>query len=229
MFPTDTCLTLDICGVQAREYLYFKVFGTQHITPVAIMTSSAKKNGQRVHTLCDHNGWFGRGEENFRLFEQVCSAMQSNPSRFHVSCLWKDASRLALTGWMRTKQNEEYFHTTNHALGRMISCIRPVLCVCLRLVCPCCSSLWYRQWQQQTGNGCWRSPWRQFSSRGAMELFGNWLMMKVSSSGSIARSVKQLSYGRSGGCLLSVILFSEFLGACSKWCLLVAQENEVYL
>lgn len=60
-----------IRDLQAREYLYFKVFGTQHITPVAMMTSSAKGNDQLVYSLCERNGWFGRGKENFRLFEQV--------------------------------------------------------------------------------------------------------------------------------------------------------------
>ena len=57
--------------MQAREYLYYKVHGTQHVTPVAIMTSAAKKNNERVHALCESHGWFGRGQHNFRLFEQV--------------------------------------------------------------------------------------------------------------------------------------------------------------
>ncbi|BFI29308.1 UTP---glucose-1-phosphate uridylyltransferase [Marchantia polymorpha subsp. ruderalis] len=59
-----------IRDLQAREFLHFKVFGRQHITPVAIMTSAAKKNNERVLALCKSHGWFGRGKENFRLFEQ---------------------------------------------------------------------------------------------------------------------------------------------------------------
>ncbi|KAL2635747.1 hypothetical protein R1flu_007226 [Riccia fluitans] len=59
-----------IRDLQAREFLYFKVFGKQHITPVAIMTSAAKKNNERVLALCKSHGWFGRGKDNFRLFEQ---------------------------------------------------------------------------------------------------------------------------------------------------------------
>lgn len=35
------------------------------------MTSSAKKNNERVHALCESLGWFGRGKRSFRLFEQV--------------------------------------------------------------------------------------------------------------------------------------------------------------
>ncbi|KAL3684030.1 hypothetical protein R1sor_002052 [Riccia sorocarpa] len=59
-----------IRDLQAREFLYFKVFGKQHITPVAIMTSAAKKNNERVLALCKSHNWFGRGRDNFRLFEQ---------------------------------------------------------------------------------------------------------------------------------------------------------------
>jgi hypothetical protein len=29
------------------------------------------KNNKRIHALCESLGWFGRGKQNFRLFEQV--------------------------------------------------------------------------------------------------------------------------------------------------------------
>lgn len=56
---------------KAREYLYFKIYGKQCITPVAIMTSSAKNNHERITSLCERLGWFGRGRSSFQLFEQV--------------------------------------------------------------------------------------------------------------------------------------------------------------
>ncbi|KAK2982498.1 hypothetical protein RJ640_026341 [Escallonia rubra] len=56
--------------LQAREFLYFKLYGKQCITPVAIMTSSAKNNHKRITSLCERLGWFGRGRSNFQLFEQ---------------------------------------------------------------------------------------------------------------------------------------------------------------
>ena len=52
--------------LQAREYLHHKIFGGQQITPVAIMTSAAKDNHQRVQALLADNNYFGRGEESFR-------------------------------------------------------------------------------------------------------------------------------------------------------------------
>ena len=53
-------------GVQAREYLYWRLNGVQHTTPVALMTSDAKGNHGRVQALLEHLGHFGRGANAFR-------------------------------------------------------------------------------------------------------------------------------------------------------------------
>ncbi|XP_011035906.1 PREDICTED: uncharacterized protein LOC105133562 isoform X1 [Populus euphratica] len=59
-----------IRDLQAREFLYFKIYGKQCITPVAIMTSSAKNNHEHITSLCERLSWFGRGQSSFQLFEQ---------------------------------------------------------------------------------------------------------------------------------------------------------------
>ncbi|CAL5203037.1 unnamed protein product [Lathyrus oleraceus] len=59
-----------IRDLQAREFLYFKLYGKQCITPVAIMTSSAKNNHKHITSLCERLSWFGRGRSTFQLFEQ---------------------------------------------------------------------------------------------------------------------------------------------------------------
>ncbi|MED6186045.1 UTP--glucose-1-phosphate uridylyltransferase 3, chloroplastic [Stylosanthes scabra] len=59
-----------IRDLQAREFLYFKLYGKQCITPVAIMTSSAKNNHEHVTSLCERLSWFGRGRSTFQFFEQ---------------------------------------------------------------------------------------------------------------------------------------------------------------
>ncbi|KAG9140786.1 hypothetical protein Leryth_006966 [Lithospermum erythrorhizon] len=59
-----------IRDLQAREFLYFKLYGKQCITPVAIMTSSAKNNHKRITSLCEQMEWFGRGKSSFQFFEQ---------------------------------------------------------------------------------------------------------------------------------------------------------------
>ncbi|XP_066364792.1 UTP--glucose-1-phosphate uridylyltransferase 3, chloroplastic-like isoform X1 [Miscanthus floridulus] len=59
-----------IRDLQAREFLHFKIFGGQCITPVAIMTSSVKDNHEHIIAICERLDWFGRGRDNFLLFEQ---------------------------------------------------------------------------------------------------------------------------------------------------------------
>ncbi|KAF7124023.1 hypothetical protein RHSIM_Rhsim12G0073000 [Rhododendron simsii] len=53
----------------AREFLYFKLYGKQCVIPVAIMTSSAKNNHERITSLCERLGGFGRGRSLFQFFE----------------------------------------------------------------------------------------------------------------------------------------------------------------
>ncbi|KAM7275795.1 hypothetical protein ACFE04_017661 [Oxalis oulophora] len=75
-----------IRDLQAREYLYYKLYGKQCITPVAIMTSSAKKNHQHITSLCERLGWFGRGRSSFQLFEQpLVPAVSAEDGQWLVS------------------------------------------------------------------------------------------------------------------------------------------------
>jgi len=56
--------------LQAREYLYWKLFGEQVTTPLVVMTSRAKGNHRRITELLDGVGWMGRGKESYFLVEQ---------------------------------------------------------------------------------------------------------------------------------------------------------------
>eukprot|EP00798_Chlamydomonas_sp_ICE-L_P025555 gene25555-11203_t len=59
-----------IRDLQGREFLYYKLTGTQLTTPVAIMTSDAKGNHSHIQSLLDEMDWFGRGKDSFKLFRQ---------------------------------------------------------------------------------------------------------------------------------------------------------------
>ena len=59
-----------IRDLQARELLYFKKYGKQLTTPIAIMTSHEKGNHAHVVQMCRDAGWFGRPKEFFRFFSQ---------------------------------------------------------------------------------------------------------------------------------------------------------------
>ncbi|KAK6929499.1 UDPGP family [Dillenia turbinata] len=75
-----------IRDLQAREFLYHKIYGKQCITPVAIMTSSVKSNHERITALCERLRWFGRGRSNFQLFEQpLVPAVRADDGQWLVS------------------------------------------------------------------------------------------------------------------------------------------------
>ena len=59
-----------IRDVQAREYLYYKLFGEQVTTPIAMMTSSEKDNHRHILSLCEEKAWFGRPKQAFQFFCQ---------------------------------------------------------------------------------------------------------------------------------------------------------------
>lgn len=59
-----------IQDLQAREYLYYTLFGEQLITPIAMMTSDDKENDRHIKELCKENDYFGRPKESIRFFSQ---------------------------------------------------------------------------------------------------------------------------------------------------------------
>lgn len=70
-FGGRTLLEGLIRDVQAREFLYYKLFGKQITVPIAMMTSLEKRNAFRVRRLCEKRGWYGRPKESFFLFAQL--------------------------------------------------------------------------------------------------------------------------------------------------------------
>lgn len=59
-----------INDIQAREYLYFQLYGKQITTPIAMMTSFEKNNHDQVIQILEENRWFGRPKESFRIVPQ---------------------------------------------------------------------------------------------------------------------------------------------------------------
>ena len=57
---------LDPPFLQAREYLFFRLYGVQQVTPIVIMTSDAKGNHERVTEFMESCDWYGRGRKSFR-------------------------------------------------------------------------------------------------------------------------------------------------------------------
>ena len=59
-----------IGDLQAREYLHYKLFDQQVVSPVAMMTSSFNRNEEHIRFICEKNNWFGREKESFRFVSQ---------------------------------------------------------------------------------------------------------------------------------------------------------------
>lgn len=70
LFDGKTLLERLIDDLQAKEYLYFKLFDEQVITPIVLMTSQEKCNHAQIEAICKKSHWFGRGKDNFYLFDQ---------------------------------------------------------------------------------------------------------------------------------------------------------------
>lgn len=59
-----------IRDLQAREYLHYKIHGTQVNVPIAMMTSDEKDNHHHIIRICTEKQWFGRSRENYHFFIQ---------------------------------------------------------------------------------------------------------------------------------------------------------------
>jgi len=119
-FGGRTLLGSMIRDLQAKEYLYFKLFGKQLLTPIAMMTSEEKGNHHRIVDICKRNNWFGRGEENFFLFIQplvpvitidghwsMSGAMELTLKPGGHGVIWKLAQDAGLFQWLAERNRKK--------------------------------------------------------------------------------------------------------------------------
>lgn len=67
-FRLVCCKLVHLCIACIACMLILPLLLLQVTTPVAIMTSDAKGNHDRISSLMDSQGWFGRAPDSFRLF-----------------------------------------------------------------------------------------------------------------------------------------------------------------
>jgi hypothetical protein len=116
-FMGRTLLEGLIRDLQAREWLYFRLFGTQIITPVAMMTSWEKNNHQHVMKICEEMHWFGRPRDAFRFFVQPLVPTVDEEGRWHGlgtlqwllkpgghGAIWKLAKDEGIFAWLAALQ-----------------------------------------------------------------------------------------------------------------------------
>lgn len=100
--------------LQGREYLYFKLYGTQLVTPIGLMTSHEYGNDQYIRNFCSSKNWFGRPSNSFRCFSQPMVPVITEEGNWIFSkplcpevkpgghgVVWKLAKEEALFQWFK--------------------------------------------------------------------------------------------------------------------------------
>jgi hypothetical protein len=113
-FLGRTLLESLVRDLEAREYLYYKLFGVELRTPIILMTSEEKMNDQEIVSICEEADWFGRGKESFlRLLQPLTPVITIDgnwatvaPGEFLLKpgghgALWKIAHDQKAFEWLR--------------------------------------------------------------------------------------------------------------------------------
>ncbi|MCE5316406.1 MAG: UTP--glucose-1-phosphate uridylyltransferase [Parachlamydia sp.] len=100
--------------LQAQEYLFYKLFGHQEVTPVALMTSEEKNNDAHIRAICSEKKWFGRPPDSFKLFKQPLVPVVTEEGSWALSAnlrlilkpgghgvLWKLAEEKGVFDWFQ--------------------------------------------------------------------------------------------------------------------------------
>lgn len=115
-FCTRTLIERLIDDLQAREFLYYKLYGKQIYVPVVMMTSDEKSNDAQVRKIFKEKKWFGRSEDNFFLFSQpLVPAMNTEgewclTGPMQLLCkpgghgiIWKLMKELKILKWLQVR------------------------------------------------------------------------------------------------------------------------------
>lgn len=103
--------------VQAREFLYYRLFNRQVTVPIAIMTSFEKNNMGRVRAICEKLQWFGRPQESFKIFAQLSVPVVTQEGAWSMrapldinlqpgghGALWKAAEEGGIFFWLQSQE-----------------------------------------------------------------------------------------------------------------------------
>ncbi len=113
--------------VQAREFLYYRLYNRQVTVPIAMMTSLEKRNDRWVRSICESKNWFGRPCEYFLLFPQISVPVITEEGKWSMKtptelnlqpgghgALWKAAEEQGVFLWFQSLEK-------NHLLIRQIN------------------------------------------------------------------------------------------------------------
>lgn len=109
-----------------REYLFYKLFGRQLFTPVAMMTSPEKENTKKITKLLEDNKFFGRRKEMVRTFAQPLAPLMTKGGSFVVLEDWTLKQKPGGHGVLWKRASEEKIFDWFFQLGREKGLIRQI-------------------------------------------------------------------------------------------------------
>jgi UTP---glucose-1-phosphate uridylyltransferase len=116
-FLAKTLFELLVADLEAREYLYYKLYGKDIICPIVLMTSEEKMNHSEIENLCEKANWFKRGKEHFRFIVQPVTPVISQEGTWAIQgpaelllkpgghgVIWKLAKDAEVFDWLLKEQ-----------------------------------------------------------------------------------------------------------------------------
>ncbi len=113
LFLGKTLFELLIRDLEAREYLFYKLFQKELKTPIVLMTSQEKMNHAEILRLCEKNSWYGRGKESFFFIIQPLTPVVTIEGNWAMSApcelflkpgghgvIWKLAKDTGALAWL---------------------------------------------------------------------------------------------------------------------------------
>lgn len=125
-FAGGNLLDLLMRDLQAREYLHYKLFGREVLTPVAMMTSEAKDNHRRIVGLCEERNWFERPKDSFFLFMQPQVPMVTEIGHWATEGIMTPVYRPGGHGALWQLAEDQGVYDWLNGLGRRKAIIRQI-------------------------------------------------------------------------------------------------------
>lgn len=125
-FAGGSLLDLLMRDLQAREYLHYKLFGREVLTPVAMMTSEAKDNHRRIVGLCEERNWFERPKDSFFLFVQPQVPMVTEIGHWATEDVMTPVYRPGGHGALWQLAEDQGVYDWLNALGRRKAIVRQI-------------------------------------------------------------------------------------------------------
>ncbi len=118
-FLGKTLLELLLSDVVAREYLYFKLYGKQLVTPIAMMTSFEKEGKKLIESFFEKNNWFNRPKASIALFVQPQVPVVTDKGEWSLlrpfalnlkpgghGAIWKTALDAGIFAWLKKEKKK---------------------------------------------------------------------------------------------------------------------------